>query len=100
VHSLPAPPFTVETLAERWGCSAGAIRNRIRNGEIQCFRIGTLIRIPANEVEKIECPNIVSSASEAASQSSGMMRAAPAAGRNLPRAIGQERRRKHANPGG
>jgi excisionase family DNA binding protein len=100
MHSLPEPPFTVETLAERWGCSAGAIRNRINAGEIQVFRIGTLIRIPANEVEKIECPNMLSSASEVGSQSSGMTRPAPAVARSLPRAIGQERRRKQGSPGG
>lgn len=100
MHSLPSPPFTVETLAERWGCSPGAIRNRINAGEIQVFRIGTLIRIPANEVEKIECPNMLSSASEAGSPSSGMMRPAGGVARSLPRPIGQERRRKPVNHGG
>lgn len=49
------PPFTVDTLAARWCCSPGAVRNRIRAGEIRTFRIGVLIRIPAAEVERIEC---------------------------------------------
>jgi excisionase family DNA binding protein len=100
MNSLPAPPFTVETLAERWGCSTGAIRNRIRAGEIHCFRIGTLIRIPANEVEKIECPNMLSNGSEAGTPSYGTMRQAPAAGRGFTRAIGLERRPKPASHGG
>ncbi len=39
--------FTVASLAREWECSEGAIRKRIATGEIGCFRIGTLIRIPA-----------------------------------------------------
>jgi excisionase family DNA binding protein len=98
--SLNSPPFTVDSLAERWGCSPGAIRNRIRTGEIQSFRIGTLIRIPANEVERVECPNILSSGSEAGTPSSGTMLRVGAAARSLPRPIGQERRQKLAKAGG
>lgn len=52
---MTARPFTPETLAERWECSAQKIRNMIMNGEIAAFRLGKLIRIPAIEVERIEC---------------------------------------------
>jgi excisionase family DNA binding protein len=100
VTSLNTPPFTVDTLAARWGCSPSAIRNRIRAGEIQTFRIGTLIRIPANEVEKIECPNTVSSGSGTGSPSSGMIATESGGARSLPRAIGLERRRRPASHGG
>ena len=48
-------PFTPETLAERWGCSSQKIRQMSQNGDLACFRLGRLIRIPAIEVERIEC---------------------------------------------
>lgn len=50
-----APPFSVRSLAARWGCSDGAVRNLIRNGTLSHFRIGDLIRIPAEEVARFEC---------------------------------------------
>ena len=50
-----AKPFTPESLAERWGCSAEKIRQMFHSGEIAGFRLGKLIRIPAVEVEKYEC---------------------------------------------
>lgn len=41
------PPFTPETLAERWGCTAKKIRDMCNAGELRHFRIGKkLIRIP------------------------------------------------------
>ena len=43
----PARPFTPDTLAARRGCSGQHIRNLIKRGEIPCFEIGKLIRIPA-----------------------------------------------------
>lgn len=52
---MTARPFTPETLGERWDCSAQKIRNMFQNGEIAGFRLGKLIRIPAIEVERIEC---------------------------------------------
>lgn len=54
-YGMTARPFTPETLAERWNCSAQKIRNMVQNGEIVGFRLGKLIRIPAVEVERIEC---------------------------------------------
>ena len=49
------PPFTPESLGERWGCSGQKIRNMFHSGELAGFRLGKLIRIPAIEVERYEC---------------------------------------------
>jgi excisionase family DNA binding protein len=49
-----ARPFSPETLAERWGCSAEKVRQMFHQGELAGFRLGKLIRIPANEVERFE----------------------------------------------
>jgi len=46
-----ARPFSVPQLAHRWGCSEGLIRKMIRDGRLQCFRPGTLIRISAAKPE-------------------------------------------------
>lgn len=48
-------PYSPQTLSERWGCSAEKIRIMCKNGELSSFTIGKLIRIPAIEVERIEC---------------------------------------------
>lgn len=50
-----ALPFTVRSLAERWSCSEGAVRNLVRNGRLDHFRVGDLIRIPADDVTRFEC---------------------------------------------
>lgn len=50
-----AKPYSPETLADRWGCSAEKVRLMYRNGELPGFRLGKLIRIPAAEVERYEC---------------------------------------------
>jgi excisionase family DNA binding protein len=47
-------PYTPETLADRWSCSAEQIRKMIHRGELAGFRLGKLIRIPAIEVERFE----------------------------------------------
>jgi excisionase family DNA binding protein len=47
-------PFSPETLAERWGCSAEKVRQMFHRGEVAGFRLGKLIRIPAHEVERFE----------------------------------------------
>ena len=54
-------PFSPETLADRWGCSAEKVRIMCRDGEIASFRLGKLIRIPAAEVERYECQEITNS---------------------------------------
>ena len=51
-------PFTPETLAERWGCSAEKVRLMFHDGELVGFRLGKLIRIPAIEVERYECARL------------------------------------------
>ena len=48
-------PYSPETLAVRWGCSAEKVRLMYRAGELVGFRLGKLIRIPAAEVERYEC---------------------------------------------
>ena len=63
--------FTVASLAAAWDCSEGLVRKLIDRGELGCFRIGTLIRIPAEEVARFECQNIPSSASASDSPSCG-----------------------------
>lgn len=64
-----AKPYSPETLAERWGCSAEKVRLMFRNGELAGFRLGKLIRIPAAEVERYECQNTPSPDTEESSPS-------------------------------
>ena len=59
---LAERPYSPETLADRWGCSSEKIRQMYHLGELHGFRLGKLIRIPANEVERWE--NIGSSSIE------------------------------------
>ncbi len=47
-------PYSVATLANRWGCHASVIRRMIRAGKIAVFRVGDLIRIAHSEVESWE----------------------------------------------
>ena len=69
-----ARPFTPETLAERWTCSAEAIRQMCKRGELAHFRLGKLYRIPAVAVEEIECQTSQSDVSEVDTASPGMKR--------------------------
>lgn len=64
-------PFTPEALADRWDCSAETIRQMIHRGELTGFRVGRMIRIPADAVEKHECANTELGGSMAASPSHG-----------------------------
>lgn len=66
-------PFSPETLGDRWGCSAEKVRLMCRAGEIASFRLGKLIRIPANEVERYECQNTESSSTAANSASPSLI---------------------------
>ena len=62
---MTAPaPYSPETLAQRWGCSADTIRVMCREGRLSSFRLGRLIRIPATEVDRYECQNTGSSSTE------------------------------------
>lgn len=56
-HILPehdVRPYSVAQLADRWGCSGNVVRKLINQGELQSFRIGVLIRIPAAEAQPYE----------------------------------------------
>lgn len=50
-------PFSPETLSKRWSCSSEKIRQMCKSGKLGYFRLGKLIRIPAYEVERVECLN-------------------------------------------
>lgn len=70
------PPFTPETLAERWQVSAASVRNKCASGALKHFRIGKLYRIPVSAVEEYEtCPTSASVACEVDSASIGMQTA-------------------------
>lgn len=91
--------FSVPSLAARWDCSEGLIRKMIDRGELQSFRLGVLIRVPAAEVERVECQSLTqSSASEADSPLSGMRTESAVAAVSTPK-IGRARRRRLV-PGG
>lgn len=47
-------PYTPETLAERWECSAATIRNMITRGELRAFKVGRAFRIPVDAVTEHE----------------------------------------------
>lgn len=47
-------PYTPETLAERWSCSSQHIRDLVSKGDLRAFRVGRLIRIRPEEVERYE----------------------------------------------
>lgn len=53
-HETMHHPFTPETLAERWGVTANAIRKKCAAGELAHFRFGKLYRIPHDVVKEFE----------------------------------------------
>lgn len=68
-------PFTPQSLAERWACHPRTVRNLIRKGELRPFRIGALVRISMDEVERYEkCAANGSQGTAAPTPSSGMTR--------------------------
>ena len=89
-HILPdhdVRPYSVPRLAERWGCSDSLVRKLIYSGDLQSFRIGNLIRVPAAEVERYEA--IPAAPETEAPPISTSPPTAPAVGaikRNIPRA--------------
>ena len=92
--------YTVASLAEEWGCSEGVIRKAVATGELGCFRLGTLIRIPVEEVRRFECQNIQSSGLEADSPSSiGMRPESATAGSSTP-PTALPRKRRQGRSGG
>lgn len=70
----PSRPFTPETLAERWLCSAETVRQLVNQGRLRAFRVGRMIRIPLVAVEEYEnCENTGSGGSMAALSSHGQI---------------------------
>lgn len=47
-------PFTPDTLAERWQCSAETVRQMLRDGRLRGFRVGRMFRLPADAVDDYE----------------------------------------------
>lgn len=47
-------PYTLQSLADRWGCSAESIRLMVKDGRLPHFRVGRMIRIAARVVDDIE----------------------------------------------
>ncbi len=66
---MTSRPFSPETLGQRWGCSSETVRQMCRRGELSAFRLGKLIRIPASEVERVECLNTAWSSIESSGAS-------------------------------
>jgi excisionase family DNA binding protein len=55
IFSAPTPrPFSPETLAARWDCSARSIERMCKLGKLRCFKVGRAYRIPADAVTEYE----------------------------------------------
>lgn len=96
---MTARAYTVASLAAAWECSEGVVRKLIAGGKLGSFRVGTLIRIPADEVERFECQNIASSGSGADTRSSGETKRESATAAPLGPPIDSARRRRLASDG-
>lgn len=67
-----ARPYTCDSLADRWGCSAETIRQMVVTGRLPGFRVGRMIRIPATVVDEVEqCQKSASDGSGEASAPTG-----------------------------
>lgn len=96
---MGARAYTVASLAAAWECSEGVIRKMIAAGQLRSFRIGTLIRIPADEVERYECLTTASNDSEADLPASGRTGTADGIDSGLMRPTGLARRRRRGATG-
>ncbi len=89
-------PYSVKTLAERWGCSESHVRSMIAAGELKAFSIGgKLLRIAALEVERKEAGECQSSDLDGTAESSlpsGTMKQAKDTAIRSARLIGQSGR--------
>lgn len=62
VDTMDKPPpanahaYSAASLAKRWDCTPHHIRRLCASGELKFFRLGSLIRISAEEVARIENP--------------------------------------------
>lgn len=71
-HETIRPPFAPKALAERWGCSDETVRQMAINGRLRFFRVGNMIRIPADAAMEYEsCKNTASDASTDVGSSHG-----------------------------
>lgn len=94
---MNARPYSPESLGERWGCSAEKVRRMCHDGELSAFRLGKLIRIPASEVERVECQtNTGSESTGDDSASSTQTRSADAFESRLERLTAAKPRQEHA----
>lgn len=75
-------PYSLQTLAHRWGCRSGAIRRMLQDGKISGFRVGRLVRIPFSEVERWESKLTALQGIGAASRLSGTKKDADSAARS------------------
>ncbi|MGK7663332.1 MULTISPECIES: helix-turn-helix domain-containing protein [unclassified Marinovum] len=91
-----ARPFTPDTLAARWDCSAETVRQLFKRGALRGFRVGRMIRIPADAVEEYECQTSASEGCAADTASTGLNPQAKDAAINLRHAPERKRRRKAA----
>lgn len=85
-------PYTPDSLAERWQCSAETVRQMIKRGELRAFRVGVMYRVPVDAVEEYECRTLPSGDFAAVSALSGAMPAASGTAISLRHAT--ERRQK------
>ncbi len=87
--------YTVADLADRWQCGESTVRNLIRRNELATFRIGTLIRISAEEVERFECQTTQSKGSGGDMPLSGAKTESADAAPSTPK-IDRARKPRHA----
>jgi excisionase family DNA binding protein len=96
-HILPehdVRPYSVAQLADRWGCSDSMIRKLIKQGQLQAFNIGVLMRISAAEVARYEAQTVALAPRAATDDERPVAPAKPKGGRamvhatprNIPRA--------------
>jgi excisionase family DNA binding protein len=49
--------YTIKGAAQQFNCSQSMVKKLIRNGEIRTYKLGTLVRIPREEIERIKNKN-------------------------------------------
>lgn len=76
-------PLTVAELADRWQCSRQHVHNLIGRGDLAVARIGRLVRISWEEIDRCE-----RSGTGAHGTPHGQRAAEPAASRSAPRIVG------------
>ena len=91
--------YTVASLAAEWNCSEGTIRKAIASGKLYCFKLGSLIRIPVEEVKRFECQNTPFNDCAEDMPSSGATKPANVAGSPLKLPIAPPRKRRRAAGG-